>query len=92
MSKNSHEMKVGFLRAASLGNKEPPITIIDIRHQIDLNPSSTAYMGEEERRMVHVNEAKTLADLLFASLPGGTMDELLAEMMRRKASLLSVVH
>lgn len=39
---------------------------------------------------VHRAQAKELADALYHTLPGGTLDQLLREMLERKASQLVV--
>lgn len=38
-------------------------------------------------RALHVDQAKKLADALWKSLPGGTIDALMVELMSRKVSL-----
>ena len=43
-----------------------------------------------ESQLRHRSDAKALADELFATLPGGTLDALLCEMIERKACLLRV--
>lgn len=78
------ECRVSLLRAGSVGSNQPPVLTIEVREQI----------GEvgtlDEARQLHARQAETLADAMLASLPGGTVDALLAELMRRRASLFSV--
>ena len=45
---------------------------------------------EQHARTYFEEQAATLADALFETLPGGTLDRLLAEFLRRKASLFVV--
>lgn len=42
------------------------------------------------QRAVFASQAGLIADALFASLPGGTIDALLVEMLDRKRSLLRI--
>ena len=78
------QCRVSILRARSVGDSHPPKLTIKAHEQIhDLK-------SLEEARALHRRQGIELADALLASLPGGTIDELLAELMRRKASLFSV--
>ena len=38
----------------------------------------------------YIRDAKILADALLETLPGGTMDQLLCELLKRRASLFQV--
>lgn len=62
----------------------------------DLNLSATEEFppvpGQVNHCRLIVEQAGAIADALFESLPGGTLDALLAEMMQRKASQLAVAH
>lgn len=78
------ECRVSLLRAGSVGNSQPPVLTIEVREQIGEVGSL------DEARQLHSKQATTLADAMLASLPGGTVDALLAELMRRRASLFSV--
>lgn len=78
------EFRVSLLRARSVGSNHPPALTIEVHEQIGEVGSL------DEARRLHSKQATTLADALLASLPGGTVDALLAELMRRRASLLSV--
>ena len=49
------------------------------------------YTNMAEARFWHGQDAKKIADALFASLPGGTIDALIVEMLDRKRSVLRVV-
>lgn len=46
--------------------------------------------GLDEARQIYAGQAKMIADTLFGSLPGGTIDALLIEMLDRKRSLFCV--
>jgi hypothetical protein len=50
-------------------------------------PSST---WEKHWRDIYAAQAGAIADALYASLPGGTLDALLVEMLDRKRSILKV--
>ena len=78
------ECKVSLLRAGSVGSNQPPILTIEVREQIG------EVITLDEARQLHARQAAALADAMLASLPGGTVDALLAELMRRRASLFSV--
>lgn len=78
------ERRVSLLRAENIGSNHPPVLTIEVREQI--GEVSTL----NEARQLHARQAATLADAMLASLPGGTIDALLAELMRRRASLFSV--
>jgi hypothetical protein len=47
-------------------------------------------VGLIEARQLHVADATTVVDALFASLPGGTLDQILRLMLERRASYLVV--
>ena len=59
---------------------------------IDINLALPPFNREDDkhRRQMFKREAKAIADALFYSLPGGTIDALLVEMLDRKRSLLHV--
>lgn len=82
MSKD--HLKVYVLRAGSIGGSNPPEVVIEIIEQIGEVGSL------REARQLHKKQGEVLAEALLASLPGGTVDALLAELMRRRASLFSV--
>lgn len=78
------ESIISLLRAGSIGQQHPPTLTIEVYEQIgDIGSLN-------EAKTLHARQGLKLANALLASLPGGTMDALLAELMRRKASLLSV--
>lgn len=64
---------VNIRKAEDLGNNKTIGLVISITESIvDLIPNSDSHNTE-----VFENEARTLADALFLSLPGGTIDALL---------------
>ena len=66
--------------------KESNGAVIDITR--DLPPFNRE--DDKPRRKMFKYQAKAIADALFYSLPGGTIDALLVEMLDRKRSLLHV--
>ena len=72
------------MRDENIGSNHPPVLTIEVREKI--GEVSTL----NEARQLYARQAATLADAMLASLPGGTIDALLAELMRRRASLFSV--
>ena len=73
-----------FHRAGSVGDHHAPRCIIQIVEEI------SDKMDLEEARDLYKEQGKLLADVLFGSLPGGTIDALFCEIMDRKRSLLSI--
>jgi hypothetical protein len=67
-----------------VGDRQPAPTTIVIDEEIPAVPSLV------DARKLYQREAARLANALFDALPGGTLDQLLAEMLERKASLLRV--
>lgn len=47
-------------------------------------------MGMEEAREFYIEQGKELADVLCSTLPGGTLDQLICELMTKRASLFRV--
>jgi len=70
-------------RAQAVGEDVPPETIIMIK---DPFPQ----LGIEEADMAHEDGAEKLAQALWRSLPGGTVDRLLVKLLLLKASSLVV--
>lgn len=75
---------ISLFRAASIGEDHPPLMTINAHEQISEAPSLSA------AKDLHNRQGVALADALLRSLPGGTIDVLLIELMRRRASLLAV--
>ena len=76
---------IHILKASALGDEEVPNLTIEI-----IKPVGEVTSLKEARRL-HTEQGVILADALIKALPGGTYDALLAEMMRRRASLFSVL-
>jgi len=75
---------ISLFRAASIGEDHPPRMTINAHEQISEDISLNS------ARALHNRQGAELAEALLQSLPGGTVDVLLVELMRRRASLLSV--
>jgi hypothetical protein len=71
-------------RAGSIGTHEPDSITIEIDRQIEDN------MTLDGARTIYEVEAMGIGDALIASLPGGTLDQLLAYLMVKRASLFRV--
>jgi len=75
-----------FHKSARLIRETEPLKIL-----IDLPfPELHIDKWETELREFFTLEGKGIADALMTTLPGGTVDALLAELMRRRAGLLTV--
>lgn len=46
--------------------------------------------GSNDLAGIYIGDASRIADALLAALPGGTVDQLLAELLRRRAVLFRV--
>lgn len=71
--------EITVYRAQNTGNKQAPslrITATEPFPELSL----------DDARAEHCAAAEVLCHALYASLPGGTMDRLLGEMLKRKAS------
>ena len=79
----SFDVTINTYRAGSVGFNQPKSARIEILQPIDDIKTTVD-------REFYAEEGKRLADVLFESLPGGTLDALLCEMMQRRASLLKV--
>lgn len=76
--------EISICKAQPLGSIRAPNTTIEIASEIPPFPSLL------EAREFYQKQAILLADALFQSLPGGTLDELMAELMKRRASYFKV--
>jgi hypothetical protein len=72
---------VAVFRAQETVSDEPVPTLELVAYEAAPNFPTLVEAGEAYER-----DAKTIADALFSSLPGGTIDRLLVEMLSRKAS------
>lgn len=71
-------------KAQPIGHVDQPESVYVSIHETipDMEPAA--------KRATFEGDAARLADALFDALPGGTIDQLLAEMLSRRASLLRV--
>lgn len=76
---------IHIFRAGSVGEINPPITIINIDTQIKFKPDDM-----ESIRNFYNSEAIKISRALFESLPGGTLDALLCELMKKRSSMFSI--
>ena len=74
-----------FHRAQGTSNASAPQVTISIHDELNVDAASL-----EELKEIYQGEGKWLCNLLFGSLPGGTIDQLMIEMLKRKASMLGV--
>lgn len=58
--------------------------------QATIGPRKLTLLPYDENRADHQRDAIRIADFLWHSLPGGTLDRLVAEMMRLSASELVI--
>jgi hypothetical protein len=80
------QIDVCLRRAQPVGTKSAPVVHIAIEKELaDIETL-------QEARATYLTEALRLADGLYASLPGGTLDALLYVLMERKASLFAVAY
>ena len=83
MMKTIRVHKAGRLRG------ETPVEVLTIVCDQEM-PEITGDNTVATLRSIFQNDGKALADAMFEHLPGGTIDELLAEMMTRRASMFRV--
>lgn len=79
-------------RAQPVGGHPVLVSIIEIRPTIPDPRPSPAVLGEYSSDAVMAQDAKHIADALYASLPGGTFDRLIVLLLERKISHFVVRH
>lgn len=79
---------IGMFRAGSTAGINPPITTIHIKENIGLSIDQNTSLNEA--RDIYTKQGKLLAESLLSSLPGGTIDALLCELLEKKRSLFTV--
>ena len=84
MLETMREKHISACKAESIGKQTVPRAIIDIG---DTLPN---FNSLECARGWYTSEAQEIEAALHESLPGGTYDQLLAAMMKRKSSLFRV--
>ena len=72
---------VNIFKAATIGRTMEVESIT-----IDLHEEFPEFKTIDEHSVLFEKEALTLADALLDALPGGTIDRLLAELLRRKST------
>lgn len=83
-SNSNEEVRIKILRAGAIGGIQAPYLNITVDETI------SDEIALKEIREIFNQQGKLLSDALFDSLPGGTIDALLCEMMKRRASLFCV--
>lgn len=68
----------------------PPVTPVVIRIEQEIPDFGSAEGYAERAQATYADQGRLLADALYGSLPGGTLDALLAELLERRASMLRV--
>ncbi|QOX80884.1 hypothetical protein FY034_17840 (plasmid) [Trichlorobacter lovleyi] len=80
--------KTIFIAQSSAGRGVAPLRLVATEPFPEIAVSGEA--GLAAARGLHADQGKTIVDALYASLPGGTLDAVLCEMLQRRASLLRV--
>ncbi len=75
---------IELFRAGGIGDNLVP------KCQINIGDEISDDIGPDKARDLYTEQGKLLADALFGSLPGGTIDALFCEIMDRKRSLLRI--
>ncbi len=78
------DITISIPKAQRTAGKETPF--LHIKTEKEFGKYET--LGESREQ--HQKQARRLCDALLLTLPGGTVDALLAELMKRRACLLSV--
>ena len=78
------DIYANFSKANKTAGKEAPSVNIKITKEFG-EPATLIECADLQQE-----QAQRLCDVLLACLPGGTVDRLLAELMKRKSSLLTV--
>lgn len=78
--------------ASPIRNQEVPALKLEATEPVpSMLPNLESATWTDAFRTFYAEQAKVIADALFASLPGGTVDALLVEFLDRKRSLLRVI-
>lgn len=81
-------MKTVIVSKAKGGTEPHESAVIDISGAIPDIPLDEDYPAKH--REFFEEQGKVIADALFGHLPGGTVDQLICEMLQRRASLFRV--
>lgn len=79
-------------RAQPVGGHPVLVSIIEIRPTISDNPAVLPAGAGYPSDITMAQDAKHIADALYASLPGGTFDRLIVLLLERKISHFVVRH
>jgi len=71
-------------------NTDVPLRSVTIIIHDEVDTSAEEYDWETVQREVYDAQAQELEEALYASLPGGTYNRLLARLLERKAGLLRI--
>lgn len=73
-----------YVASPILSNDDPPV--LDIHSSTPIHIIAPLTISLDELAKIYEAQGKELADALCNALPGGTLDQLLVELLRRKAS------
>jgi hypothetical protein len=82
------EGEVKTYKARPIGGEAVPDLLVEATEPIPELPYSSLVNGEWRR--MHEQEAKRIVDAMYASLPGGILHHVFAELARRRACELAV--
>lgn len=82
------EKVVNIFCAQPLGNEQ--VEKVTIHIHVPVQDFGDRFDWEQALRDMYMEQGNTLAEALCGSLPGGTIDALLVDMLDRKRSLLIV--
>ncbi len=77
---------VAVYKASGTRRAAPPVAIVIAEPIPGDDPALR--VGPDESRAIFARDAGRLAEALWGSLPGGTIDALIGRLMQRRASLL----
>jgi hypothetical protein len=81
-------LRVTVYRASPIRDEQVPDLVLTTG--LGHVPDSPDTKWEAHHRRIHKATGKRIADALFKTLPGGTVDALLVQLLKRRASLFSV--
>lgn len=81
-----------LVRTLAIHHAQPIGTQAIVPTTIVIGSAFPDNLSMEDGRALHARQALELAEALDATLPGGTLDRVVAEMVARHASLLRVPH
>lgn len=87
-AKEPREMLIVVHRAGDMGQQSVPRLTIKAE-DTPPNVADQSFTVEAAHQMWE-RDGKALSDAIFECLPGGTIDQLICELMKRRASLFAV--